>query len=162
MTAVAVTRSAVFAAAALLSAGAAPAGAAREAAVHGKAGGSFEVTLTPQAQTADAPGGRMTLRKSFAGDLSGSASGEMLTAGSGQSSGAYVAIERVTGRLAGREGSFFLVHRGIMNRGRPELAISVVPGSGTGGLVGLSGTMAIRIEGGLHFYTFDYDLPARD
>jgi len=152
----------VFIAAALLSATAAPAAASREAAVHGKAVGTFEVALTPQAQSAGAPGQRMTFRKSFAGDLSGSGSGEMLTAGSGQSSGAYVAIERITGRLAGREGSFFLVHRGIIEQGRPELAISVVPGSGTGGLAGLSGTMAIRIEGGRHSYTFDYDLPARD
>jgi hypothetical protein len=49
-----------------------------------------------------------------------------------------------------------------MERGRPELAISVVPGTGTGGLAGLSGTMAIRIEGGRHLYMFEYDLPARD
>jgi hypothetical protein len=84
----------------------------------------------------------------------------MLTAATGvKGSGAYVAIERVTGTLGGRNGSFVLQHTGIMNRGTPELKIAVVPDSGTGQLTGLTGTMNIKIADGKHSYDFDYTLP---
>jgi hypothetical protein len=74
-------------------------------------------------------------------------------------SAAYVAVERVTGTLAGRRGSFSLRHTGIMNRGVPQLTITVVPDSGTDDLAGLSGTMAIDIApDGKHSYRFDYTL----
>jgi hypothetical protein len=46
-----------------------------------------------------------------------------------------------------------------MNRGAPQLTITVVPDSGSGQLEGLTGTMSIQIEGGKHSYTFDYSLP---
>ncbi len=80
--------------------------------------------------------------------------------GAGQGSGAYVAVERVTGTLLGRRGSFALVHRGVMASGKQELLITVVPGSGTDGLQGLEGTLGIRIEpGGKHFYLLEGTLP---
>jgi hypothetical protein len=74
-------------------------------------------------------------------------------------SAGYVAVERVTGTLHGRSGSFALQHFGVMNRGVPELKVIVVPDSGDGRLEGLSGTLAIKIENGKHFYEFDYSLP---
>jgi hypothetical protein len=73
-----------------------------------------------------------------------------------------VAIERIAAGLAGRDGSFALVHRGIMDGGRADLSVTVVPGSGTGRLAGLAGTMTIGVEGGRHFYTFEYDLPGNE
>lgn len=73
-------------------------------------------------------------------------------------SAAYVAIERVSGVLQGRKGTFFMQHNGIMARGAPTLALTVVPDSGTGELKGLSGRMAIDIVDGQHFYTFDFTL----
>ena len=73
-------------------------------------------------------------------------------------SAGYVAIERVTGRVHGRAGSFALQHFGVMNRGASSLTLSVVPDSGTGELTGLSGTMSIDIRDGQHFYAFDYSL----
>jgi hypothetical protein len=127
-----------------------------------RASGPFEVKLTPQPA---APGiesanlGRMTLDKHFSGDLEASSLGEMLSAGGGvQGSAGYVAMERVTGVLHGRRGSFVLQHTGSMNRGVPMLSISVVPDSGTDDLTGLSGSMQIQIEQGKHAYVFDYDL----
>lgn len=75
-------------------------------------------------------------------------------------SAGYVAVERITGTLEGREGSFVVQHSGLMDRGAPTLVIHVVPDSGTGALAGLAGRMGIRIEGGRHFYDFDYTLPA--
>ena len=85
----------------------------------------------------------------------------MLAAGTAvKGSAGYVAIERVTGTLGGKSGGFVLMHTGIMNRGTPSLTVTVVPDSGTGDLTGLTGTMAIEITGGKHFYVLEYDLPA--
>jgi hypothetical protein len=77
-----------------------------------------------------------------------------------EGSGGYVAIERVDGTLRGREGTFVLLHQGTMKRGSDfKLMIAVVPDSGTGRLVGLTGTMVIVIKHGKHSYEFDYALP---
>ena len=73
-------------------------------------------------------------------------------------SAGYVAIERVSGTLQGRGGTFVLQHNGIMNRGAPQLSMTVVPDSGTDQLAGLAGTMTINIVDGKHFYDFAYTL----
>ena len=125
--------------------------------------GTFEVTMQPQGEGDVAEGsslGRMSLDKRFSGDLQASGKGEMLAARSDvPTSAAYVAIERVSGSLHGREGSFALVHKGVMTQDAQRLVIEVVPDTGTGQLKGLSGTLAIRIEGGQHHYDFEYGLP---
>ena len=96
---------------------------------------------------------RMSLDKQFQGDLEGTGRGEMLTALTDvKGSAGYVAIERVTGTLHGRRGSFALLHRGIMSRGVQDLAITVVPDSGAGQLAGLAGKLDIKIVEGKHFY----------
>ena len=127
-----------------------------------KATGTFEVKMQPQGDGNVAEGsslGRMSLDKQFSGDLQATGAGEMLAARSDiPTSAAYVAIERVTGTLHGREGSFVLVHRGVMTKEAQDLHISVVPDTGTGELKGLSGTLSIRIEGGQHYYEFNYGL----
>lgn len=128
-----------------------------------RAVGAFEVKLNPQtAYNTDEAAllGRLSIDKEFRGDLEATSKGEMLTAGSPvKGSAGYVAIERVAGKLHGRQGSFALQHSGTMNRGVPSLVISVVPDSGTGDLAGLSGTMSIEIVSGKHSYLFDYSLP---
>ena len=127
------------------------------------AAGTFDVTVSPQPASSPTPGaalGRMLLDKRYHGDLEGTAQGQMLSAGTVTTGSAgYVAIEHVVGRLHGRSGSFVLQHHGLMNRGAPQLSIVVVPDSGTGELLGLTGRMDIRITEGQHFYTFDYSLP---
>jgi hypothetical protein len=122
--------------------------------------GPFEVKLTPQAADESGAGlGRFTIAKEFHGDLEATSAGQMVSAGvSGKGSAGYVAIERVTGTLGGRRGSFVLQHNGLMNRGVPSLTIVVVPDSGTGELEGLSGTMQIVIAGGKHSYDFEYTI----
>lgn len=128
-----------------------------------RAAGTFEVKLTPQPDDGYADGkslGRLTIDKTFHGELAGTSRGQMLSAMSAvKGSAGYVAIERVTGTLAGRAGSFVLQHSGTMNRGNGTLALTVVPDSGTDALEGLSGSMQIIIDGGKHSYVFDYELP---
>ena len=121
--------------------------------------GTFEVKLTPQA-TDDPALGRLTIDKQFHGDLEGTSKGQMLTAMTDiKGSAGYVAIERVTGTLSGRAGTFALQHTGTMTRGAQQLSVTVVPDSGTGALAGLVGKMSIQIEGGKHSYEFEYSLP---
>ena len=123
-----------------------------------RASGTFEVKLSPQDQGADIPVGRMAIDKQFQGDLVGTSKGQMLMASSGsvKDSAGYVAIEKVTGTLNGRRGSFYLQHNGVMTRGAGELRITVIPDSGTDQLVGLSGKMNIIVAEGKHSYEFEY------
>ena len=100
------------------------------------------------------------MEKRLHGDLEASSKGEMLSAMTAvKGSAGYVAIERVTGKLGGRVGSFVLQHNAMMNRGVPELTIRVVPDSGTEELIGLIGMMKIVVENGKHSYDFNYELP---
>ena len=128
------------------------------------ASGPFDVKLLPQkpdnpaAESANI--GRMSIDKQFHGDLEATSKGEMLSALTDtKGSAGYVAIERVTGTLRGRTGSFVLQHSGTMTRGVPQLSVTVVPDSGTGELAGITGTLDIKITDGKHFYEFDYTLP---
>ena len=136
-------------------------GPAKEKVVTSHASGAFDVKVTPQAaEDGDAGLGRMSIDKQFHGDLEGTSKGQMLSAmGSVKGSAGYVAIERVTGTLKGRTGSFVLQHSGTMTRGAPQLSVTVVPDSGTGQLEGLAGAMTIKINDGKHSYEFEYTLP---
>jgi hypothetical protein len=134
----------------------------KDAVMTNHASGTFDVRLKPQAtddKADDATLGRMSIDKQFHGDIEGTSKGQMLTAGTAvKGSAGYVAIERVSGTLRGRSGSFVLQHSGTMTRGAPQLSITVVPDSGTGQLVGLTGKMAINIADGKHSYDFEYAL----
>ena len=126
--------------------------------------GTFDVKISPQPpqdNVGDPTVGRMSIDKQFHGDLEATSKGQMLTAMTDiKDSAGYVAIERVNGTLNGRSGTFALQHTGTMTRGEPQLVITVVPDSGTGQLVGLTGKMTITIAAdGKHSYAFDYTLP---
>jgi hypothetical protein len=127
------------------------------------ANGTFAVQMKPQDDGSSADGvslGRMSLDKVFAGDLVGTGQGQMLTALTAvKGSAGYVAIERVTGTVHGKAGSFVMQHSGTMNKGAQQLSITLVPDSGTGELVGIQGVFRLRIEAGQHHYALDYTLP---
>lgn len=138
--------------------------ASKEKSVTTKISGPFRAKISPLQMEDKTEGtmlGRMVIFKTYEGDLAATARGEMLTAGTAvQGSAGYVAVERVTGTLKGKKGSFALQHSGVMDRGAAQLVITVVPDSGTGELTGLKGKMGIRIEAdGKHFYDFEYTLP---
>ncbi|HEV7745519.1 MAG TPA: DUF3224 domain-containing protein [Pyrinomonadaceae bacterium] len=123
------------------------------------ASGTFDVKMTPQPAEEGVAIGRFSLDKQFHGDLEGTSKGEMLAISSAvPGSAGYVAIEQVSGKLNGKSGTFALQHTGTMTRGAGQLSITVVPDSGTGELVDLSGKLDIKITEGKHFYEFDYTI----
>ena len=134
--------------------------------VHAK--GHFDIKMAPAEATDFEKANdiaRFTSDKTWHGDFEGVSHGEMITGSTaGTGSMAYVAIERVTGKLNGRQGSFTFAHRASMMKGDApsagDLSVMVVPNSATGELTGLSGSLMIHIDAqGKHTWTFDYSLP---
>jgi len=128
------------------------------------ASGSFDVKLTPQKpdnpEAESSKLGRMAIEKQFQGNLEAVSKGEMLSAMTDvKGSAGYVALERVTGTLGGRSGSFVLQHSGTMTRGQAQLSVTVVPDSATGELAGLAGKLSNQLTEGKHSYEFDHTLP---
>ncbi|KEO93484.1 hypothetical protein EH32_12285 [Erythrobacter litoralis] len=120
--------------------------------------GTFDVKLTPIGSD-DGPIGGMSIDKTFRGDLQGTSAGQMLAFRSGvEGSAGYVAMERVTATLGGKQGSFILQHSGLMDKGTPSLTVVVVPDSASDGLTGLTGTMTIDALQDRHDYVFRYKL----
>jgi Protein of unknown function (DUF3224) len=138
---------------------------AQEKTMH-LAKGEFDVLVTPRELDGAVPDetfSRFALTKQLRGDLVATGAGQMLAAGGPQSgAGAYVAIERLTGTLGGKTGSFALQHRGTMDATGMEMLITVVPESGTGELVGIRGTFRILFDGPKHLYEFEYELPGAE
>jgi hypothetical protein len=137
--------------------------AQKETPMSHHAAGTFDVKLTPldpAFKADDNSIGRFSLDKQFHGALEATGKGEMLSGGGTiKGSGGYVAIERVTGTLDGRTGSFILQHNGTMQNGVFHLNVIVIPDSGTAQLTGLQGSMEIIIKDGKHSYDFSYTLP---
>ena len=125
--------------------------------------GPFEVKLTPldpAFKAEDNSIGRYSLDKQYHGALEATGKGEMLSGmGTVKGSGGYVAIERVTGTLDGRTGTFILQHNGTMQNGIYRMNVIVVPDSATAQLSGLQGSMEIIIKDGKHSYDLTYTLP---
>ena len=125
--------------------------------------GKFDVNLKPLESYAQGQNGinlgRMAIDKTFHGELDASSKGEMLSAMTTvQGSAGYVAIEQVTGSLSGKRGSFVLQHFGTMDKGKDRLVLEVIPDSGSEELSALVGEMTIKIEDGMHYYEFEYEL----
>jgi len=136
----------------------------KESVMTDRAQGTFKIDMKPLA--ADEGWGdfaRLSIDKHFQGDLEGESKGVMLAAHTEvKGSAGYVALERVQGKLAGRSGSFVLQHSGMMGQGKQDQVITVVTDSGTGELMGISGTLKIIIEKEGHEYLFEYSLPTAD
>lgn len=128
-----------------------------------RAEGTFTVAFHAEPPYDDADGvtlGRMRVDKVFTGPLAATSTVHMLSARNlAAKSGAYVAVERITGTLDGRAGSFVVTHVGVSDRGANQLRIDIVPDTGAGALTGIRGAMEIRIADGVHHYAIDYTLP---
>ncbi|WP_165401547.1 DUF3224 domain-containing protein [Herbihabitans rhizosphaerae] len=126
--------------------------------------GTFDLHDWEQEVAEEGPGsqvGRVTNRKTFHGDIEGSTTCTLLTVAVPDASGefqgtAYVGVERITGSVHGRRGSFTVTHLANLATG---MSVSVVAGSATDELAGLTGELSItRHDDGSHTYSFDYDL----
>ena len=122
--------------------------------------GSFTVRMQPQ-PSAPAEGlMRFSVNKEIHGDLEGTSQGEMISAGNPKNGEAgYVAIEMVTGTLAGKSGGFALQQTATMDAQGYNLRVIITPGSGSGELAGIAGTFTIAVAGGQHSYDLEYTLP---
>jgi len=135
-------------------------GQSKEVPVTHHAAGTFTVKVMPSTPAPAEGLGRFSIDKEIHGDLEATTKGEMFSGGDPKAGSAgYVAIEVVTGTLAGKHGSFALQHFATMDAAGPKMNVIVVPGSGTGELRGIAGTFTIRIDGGKHFYDLEYTLP---
>jgi hypothetical protein len=138
--------------------------AAPEPAMH-HATGTFEVTITPEAQTPAPEGGlptaRMALAKTLSGGMTGTAVGTMLSAGVPQPGhvAAYVAVDQFRGTVDGKAGGFLLLHRATMSSAGAEMSVTIAPDTGTGALTGIAGSLTIKVKGGVHHYDLAYTLP---
>jgi len=122
--------------------------------------GTFEVKTSPLPSDEQIDSkilGRFSIHKEFSGDMVGVGNGQMLTGmGIVEGSAGYVAMDNITAKLEGKEGSFILQHTGTMSHGIQELVIKVVPDSGNGELQGINGAFKIAMENGKHYYEFEY------
>jgi hypothetical protein len=102
--------------------------------------------------------GRVTLRKTFSGPLTGTSVVAMTSVAVGEAPAGYVAVELVTGTLDGRSGSFVLQHTGVVDGSAGSPGGVVLPGTGTGELAGLRGSMSIEHDDAGAVLTLDYEL----
>jgi hypothetical protein len=132
----------------------------KEAPAMHHAHGTFTVKVAPLTPAPAEGLSRYSIDKEIHGDLEATTKGEMFSGGNPKSGAAgYVAIEVVTGTLAGKHGGFALQHMATMDANGPKMQVVVVPGSGTGDLKGIAGTFTILIAEGKHSYDLDYTLP---
>lgn len=124
--------------------------------------GRFDLTSWDEETIDDAEGARLVRArntKTFSGGITGTSAAELLQAIAGETAAVYVAVERVTAAVDGRQGTFVLRHSALVHGDAGDMRVDVVPGSGTGDLAGLTGTLTIEMsDAGEHTYSFDYAL----
>jgi hypothetical protein len=121
-----------------------------------EATGTFEIKMGPQTDASHAAG-RMTIDKTYSGDLVGTGTGQMISKRTESGSAMYFAIEEFEGALRGMPGGFTLMHQGKMSKEASSLNIIILEGSGYGKLEGITGSYnIIRNESG-HAYELTYD-----
>jgi hypothetical protein len=127
-----------------------------------RATASFEITAWDEQPYHERDGIRLSrtrVGKRFRGEIDGESTAELLMAVAGDDAAAYAGMERVTGRVNGREGSFVYLHTATAAGGTRSASWPVVAGTGTGELAGLSGQIRIdNLPDGGHVLTLDYEL----
>ena len=100
------------------------------------------------------------MKKTYTGDIQGESTVEFVMAYRDDGSATYVGMERVVGSLGGKTGSFVLQSAGTFEgRASRRPAVSVVPGSGTGDLSGLTGTSREEARANEeHAFLLDYEI----
>jgi hypothetical protein len=119
--------------------------------------GTFDVKLTPQ-QDEETPAGRMTIYKTFSGEMEGKGKGQMISKRLENGTAVYFAIEEFEGTISGKSCSFTFMHKGAMSKESQSLEITILDGSGSGELETISGSMSVVQDGGAHSYELKYAL----
>ena len=102
---------------------------------------------------------RASVTKTYTGDIDAEGHVEYLMMYRSDGSATFVGLERITGSIAGRKGSFVLQRTGVFEDGLAKESYSVIPGSATGELSGLQGEGATSVGHGMeHPITLDYEL----
>ena len=102
---------------------------------------------------------RASVTKTFTGDIEGEGQVEYVMMYRADGSAAFVGLERITGSIAGRSGSFVLQRTGLFEEGQAKESYLVVPGSATGQLRGLRGDGRSSVGHGMeHPFTLEYEM----
>ena len=102
---------------------------------------------------------RASVSKTFTGDIEGEGQIDYLMMYRSDGSATFVGLERVTGRIGARSGTFVLQRTGVFEGGQAKESYTVVPGSATGQLVGLRGEGRSAVgHGAEHPFALDYEV----
>lgn len=102
---------------------------------------------------------RASVTKAYTGDIVGEGQVEYLMMYRSDRSAAFVGLERVVGRIAGKTGSFVLQRTGVFEDGQAKESYSVIPGSASGELHGLLGDGTSALGHGTDYpFTLNYEL----
>ena len=119
--------------------------------------GTFEIDLAPQ-DDGGSPAGRMLIDKRYVGGMAGNGIGQMISKRTESGTAIYYAIEEFSGSVDGKSGAFTLVHKGLMDAESQSLEVTILDGSGSGELQGISGSMTITQDANGHSYELAYEL----
>jgi hypothetical protein len=100
---------------------------------------------------------RAIVSKTFAGEIEGTSTLEYLMMYRKDGSANFVGMERIVGRVGGKSGSFVLQHTGVFEAGTAKSVCPIVPGSGTGELLGIRGEAHYAATHTSRPITLDYD-----
>jgi hypothetical protein len=102
---------------------------------------------------------RAMVTRTYSGDIDGESRAEYLMVYREDGSAAFLGLERVEGKVAGRAGSFVLQRTGVFEGGLARESYSVVPGSATGDLAGLAGEGTSAVGHGMeHPFALEFEL----
>ena len=129
-----------------------------------RANGRFAIKSWDEKPYSEGPGlpklTRATVTKTFTGDIEGEGHVEYLMMYRSDGSATFLGLERISGRIGGRAGSFVVQRIGVFEGGQAKESYSVISGSATGDLRGLAGSGSSAVGHGMeHPFVLDYELP---
>jgi hypothetical protein len=134
----------------------------REVRVMGKATGSFQLSSWDEESYDEGESGKMSLAtvgQDFSGDITGDGSVRWLMVYGAEGTARFVGLQKIAGTLADRHGTFVLETAGDFDGKMARWKATVVPGTGTGELVGLSGSGEFgAVHGPEATYEIEYEL----
>ena len=102
---------------------------------------------------------KASVSKAYTGEIAGEGQAEYVMMYRPDGSATFVGLERITGRVAGKQGSFVLQRTGVFESGLAKESYTVIAGSGTGELSGLTGEGQTALGHGTEYpFSLAYEL----